>query len=140
MHEVSMQDELISPFPSEENEFYYFTMQGSIDSVNSESFSEEFENELRTGKQELRKAVSFVIHVQMANELSTEQRIRYTCWDLLGDVGGFNDGLIFIFQGVMGAYSALLFSIDYADGRYINDSPKKPQKSRSVASNNRKIN
>ena len=140
MHEVSMQDELISPFPSEENEFYYFTMQGSIDSVNSESFSEEFENELRTGKQELRKAVSFVIHVQMANELSTEQRIRYTCWDLLGDVGGFNDGLIFIFQGVMGAYSALLFSIDYADGRYINDSPKKPPKSKSVASNNRKIN
>ena len=51
--------------------------------------------------------MKFTLHVQMGNELSTEQRVRYTCWDLLGDVGGFNDGLTFIFEAIMGTYAAL---------------------------------
>ena len=77
--------------------------------------------------------MEFTLHVQMGNELSTEQRVRYTCWDLLGDVGGFNDGLIFIFEALMGAYAALSFSIAYSNGKYIDDRPKKSQKSKGKA-------
>ena len=41
--------------------------------------------------------------------LNIVQRSRYKIWDLLADVGGFNDGLYMIFQLFMSSYSALSF-------------------------------
>ena len=32
----------------------------------------------------------------LANDIVIEKRTRYSIWDLLGDVGGFNDGLILV--------------------------------------------
>ena len=39
----------------------------------------------------------FVLYAfTLANDIVIEKRTRYSVWDLLGDVGGFNDGLILV--------------------------------------------
>ena len=37
-----------------------------------------------------------VFNFVLAEDIVTEKRTRYSIWDLLGDVGGFNDGLILV--------------------------------------------
>ena len=41
------------------------------------------------------------------------KRTRYNFWNLLGDVGGFNDGLFLVCEIFMATYAALSFKIDY---------------------------
>ena len=48
-------------------------------------------------------------------------RQRYNIWDLLGDVGGFHDGLMIVFSLFMGSYSALAFKIDYLKSTQVDD-------------------
>ena len=48
--------------------------------------------------------------------LQVESRTRYNMWDLLGDVGGFNDGLLLICSLLMSSYAALAFKADYLNG------------------------
>ena len=38
----------------------------------------------------------------IAGELYIESRMRYNFWDLLGDVGGFHDGLVLVASLFMG--------------------------------------
>ena len=45
-----------------------------------------------------------------------EQRKRYNIWDLLGDVGGFNDGLFLLGSLLVSTYARLHFKKDYLDG------------------------
>ena len=47
------------------------------------------------------------------NEIVIEQRTRYTIWDLLGDVGGFNDGLIFVCKLLTSTYAAISFKTSF---------------------------
>ena len=42
-----------------------------------------------------------------------EKRTRYSIWDLLGDVGGFNDGLILVCKFLTAAYSAASFNTKF---------------------------
>ena len=50
-----------------------------------------------------------------------QNRTRYNFWDLLGDVGGFNDGLFLLCSLFMSSYSALAYKIDFLDGRIVED-------------------
>ena len=52
--------------------------------------------------------------------LQVESRIRYNVWDLLGDVGGFSDGLILVCSLYMSLYAAIAFKADYLNGQYID--------------------
>ena len=36
------------------------------------------------------------VRFKLSDDIVIEKRVRYSVWDLLGDVGGFNDGLIFV--------------------------------------------
>lgn len=38
--------------------------------------------------------------------------MRYNVWDLLGDVGGFNDGLVLLCSIFMSSYSAFAFKTE----------------------------
>ena len=51
-----------------------------------------------------------------------EKRTRYTIWDMLGDVGGFNDGLILVCQLLTSAYTAVSFKTQFLTSIYIDDS------------------
>ncbi len=44
-----------------------------------------------------------------------QARTRYNVWDLLGDVGGFNDGLFLLCSMLIGPLSSLAFLKDYID-------------------------
>ena len=43
--------------------------------------------------------------------LNIEQRTRYNVWALLGDVGGFREGIYLVLELFIGSYSALAFQV-----------------------------
>ena len=135
-----MQDELISPFPSENNQYQYLTLSGKPVLDVESTLAKQIEN----GIVQLTNILNFRIRVELGSEISIEQRVRYTCWDLLGDVGGFNDGLIFVCEALIGAYSGLQFSMAYSNGRLIdngsNQSGKDYQRKNDRASKRASVN
>ena len=74
LHNVELSDNIYSPFASSEK-LSYLTMEETIVSDNDRG-----------------REVSFAL----SNKIVIEKRIRYNVWDLLGDVGGFNDGLLLV--------------------------------------------
>ena len=50
-----------------------------------------------------------------------QSRARYTIWNLIGDVGGFNDGLFLVFYIFRSSYSAVNFKIDYLNKMIVAD-------------------
>ena len=56
--------------------------------------------------------MDFKIMLQLDTHIAIMQRVRYNVWDLLGDVGGFNDGLLLLCSIFMSTYSAFAFTID----------------------------
>ena len=52
----------------------------------------------------------FEIDIVLDKTISVSSRTRYSCWDLLGDVGGFNDGLILLCSFIVSPYVAYTFT------------------------------
>ena len=75
LHNLELTDDIFSPFKSSE-EISYLTLTET-----------DINEETGTGK---------VFRFALSNDIVTEKRTRYSIWDLLGDVGGFNDGLILV--------------------------------------------
>ena len=69
--------------------------------------------------------MNFEADFKLTGMLKVENRIRYTLWDLLSDVGGFNDGLYLICQLFMGSYSALAFKVNYLNNMFVNKAKDK---------------
>ena len=44
------------------------------------------------------------------------ERKRYNCWDALGDIGGFNDGLVLLLKLFMARYSSAMFDHSIVQG------------------------
>ena len=63
-------------------------------------------------------------------------RTRYNVWDLLADVGGFNDGLLLVAKILFSSYSAWLFKKDLLGEIRIDSDSKESEKSKSVAFQN----
>lgn len=91
-------DELINPFPSDANEFLFISAENyaSFDSV--------------IGKN---KDFRFQIRAFLSGELYVENRAVYNFWNLLGDVGGFHDGLVLVASLFMGFISQMSFEKNY---------------------------
>jgi len=53
--------------------------------------------------------LSFEIKIELDLDLTIMKRTRYNIWDLLADVGGFNDGLHLLVSFVFGGYSFFAF-------------------------------
>lgn len=60
------------------------------------------------------------IRAYLSGDLHVQTRERYTFWDLLGDVGGFNDGLFLLAQFFMATYASFSFNVDYLDGKVVD--------------------
>ena len=63
-----------------------------------------------------------VIRLLLSDDTVIEKRTRYNIWDLLGDVGGFNDGLILVCQLFTGVYSAVSFKTSFLASSYFDSS------------------
>ena len=66
------------------------------------------------------KSLKFEIIFGLNGWLKIASRTRYNYWNLLGDVGGFHDGLILMSSLFMTAYASLAFQKDYLNG-YITE-------------------
>ena len=75
LHNLELTDDIFNPFKTPEEISYLTLTETSV----SEGIVK--------GK---------VFNFVLAEDIVTEKRTRYSIWDLLGDVGGFNDGLILV--------------------------------------------
>lgn len=64
-----------------------------------------------------------------------ESRVRYNFWNLLGDVGGFNDGLFLLCELFVLPISAMAFANDYTKSRFID--PPSSQRTRAFQDSDR---
>ena len=92
LHKLELSDAIFSPFKSSENRSYLSL---------KEKHKEEYLNGERT------------IDFSLSNNIVIEKRTRYTIWDLLGDVGGFNDGLTLVCQLLTSVYTAVSFKTQF---------------------------
>ena len=65
--------------------------------------------------------------LDLGSRLYIERLIRYSIWDLLADVGGFNDGIILVCKVFMSGYSAIAFKTEFFN-RSSYDTGKDPRK------------
>ena len=49
------------------------------------------------------------VEVLLSNDMLIMERKRYNYWDALGDIGGFNDGLVLLLRIFMARYSSMMF-------------------------------
>ena len=56
----------------------------------------------------------------LSDSIVIENRTRFSIWDLLGDVGGFNDGLVLVCQLITSAYTAASFRTKYLASSYFD--------------------
>ena len=57
----------------------------------------------------------FSMSISLAKSMKIMERSRYTFWDVLGDIGGFHDGLILFLYFIMAPFSAKAFLNKFAD-------------------------
>ena len=62
-----------------------------------------------------------MINYLLGNEIVIEKRARYNIWDLLRDVGGFNDGLMLVCQLLTGTYAAASFTTSFIGQQSFSD-------------------
>ena len=53
--------------------------------------------------------IDFMIALKLGHNLKIIERTRYNVWDLLGDVGGFNDGLHLVGYFLISSYASFSF-------------------------------
>ena len=101
LHEASFSDELIDPFGQSQNTQHYI----------SSSFRESTSTDLASYDKKISKHALFILDlkVRLDGYLQIESRVRYSYWDLLADVGGFNDGCLLLCSIFMSFYSSLVF-------------------------------
>ena len=61
------------------------------------------------------------LEFQLDGMLQIESRSLYTYWDLLVDVGGFNDGCFLLCSILMSFYSSIAFRNDFLKGTHYED-------------------
>jgi hypothetical protein len=117
-------DNLLNPFDSDDNVSFFLTLP-TIDTEYNDSLIN------RPGDRQIQSAFGFKVSINLGPDLIISKRTRYSYWDLLGDVGGFHDGLFIVTSLFMGAYSQLAFKINFLDGSHIDSS--------SLSSNEKKV-
>ena len=56
------------------------------------------------------------VEVLLSNNMQVLERSRYNYWDALGDIGGFNDGLVLLLKLFMTRYSSMMFEHSIVQG------------------------
>ena len=86
-------------------------------SMNTDAIVEYTEEEKKSKKGDGDFSVfNLEVTLSLNGWLKVEQRTRYNMWDLLGDVGGFHDGLFLLGSMFVTTYSNFSFKKDYFDG------------------------
>ena len=104
-HEATFDDELIDPIQRDDQTYGFLSTSNDLIKIEIVALDED-----NTGLFE------FNIKLKLNGMKRVESRVRYNYWDLLGDVGGFNDGLYLIGSLMLSTYARAAFQQDYLDG------------------------
>ena len=110
-----MRDELYNPFDSVTEDMLYADVEQLNQSVIQQKINEE-STIVTTDRTPSELDLS--VELLLSNDMLVMERKRYNLWDLLGDIGGFNDGLILVLQIFMSKYSALMFEHSIVQGSH----------------------
>ena len=55
------------------------------------------------------RVFDFELVVHLGKNIEIIERTRYNFWDILGDVGGFNDGLYLVFELIFSSFATFSF-------------------------------
>ena len=107
-----MQNELWNPFPSGAGQFFFLdTLEGGIEEKTKHEdikrWNEAFPEESFTYKN--MTILDFTFALKLGSNIKIITRTRYNVWDLLGDVGGFNDGLHLVGYFLISTYASFSF-------------------------------
>ena len=108
LNEAHFDDDLLNPLAHNADSFSFFSTSNSDFTVSDGKLHDCSDCQFK-----------FSINVFMSGWTKIQQRTRYNCWDLLGDVGGFNDGLFLIGSLLMSMFSSFAYKKDYLDGTVI---------------------
>jgi hypothetical protein len=77
-------------------------------------------------KEENNLDISYNIKIELSLNgfFKIESRVRYNIWDLLGDVGGFNDGLFLLCSIFIAPLSSMAFTNDFLNDQTIDATKK----------------
>ena len=67
------------------------------------------------------RTLDFSFLFELDTDMDVTNRTRYNFWDLLADVGGFNDGLFLIASLIFSSYSAFAYRNDLVGNLYLAD-------------------
>ena len=70
--------------------------------------------------------------LKLSDNIVIEKRTRYSVWDLLGDVGGFNDGLILLCQLLTSFYTAISFKTKFLAATFFDSDSDANDRSNSA--------
>ena len=78
------------------------------------------------------KVIKWDIEMHRNGFTRIQERTKYGVWDLLGDVGGFHDGMFLVVGILLGPYAAIATRLDFTHKKTIdNSSSKRGQQFRS---------
>ena len=61
------------------------------------------------------------LRLELNGYLKVSNRVRYNMWDLLGDIGGFYDGLVIVASILFSRYASFAFHTDLFNGSPFDD-------------------
>ena len=106
-HYVDLDDAVLDPFPRDEDFFNY------LGAAN-------LKTRRAATTPDASNVLNFEVEMYLDGNCAVMSRTRYTYWELLGDVGGFNDGLMLICTFFMATYSALSYNINVLNGTVVD--------------------
>ena len=110
VHEVHLDDDIWNPLAHKTSDTRYMSLGDPKYTVESGNEDEEDDTRL----------ITLEFDIKLSNDLKIEERRRYQFWDLIGDVGGFNDGIYALAGLLFNFYSALAFKADLLRDNYVD--------------------
>lgn len=103
-HQVQLSDDIFDPFGLDTQEFPFLTP------VKSDQFVYKEHNHNYS-------KIDWSIELHLNGYTRVQERTKYGVWDLLGDVGGFHDGMFLVAAIIIGPYQALAAKLDFTSGK-----------------------
>ena len=116
LHKCEFNDELLDPFSATSAHFEYIT---PVHSNEFKTSSQLIDLKDEDASVTLTRADA-AVELYLSGYALVNQRVRYSFWELLGDVGGFHDGLFLVVAIVYAPFSAFAFTLDFVRGSAVD--------------------
>ena len=121
LNKMDLEDAIFNPFSQDSHSEYYMSTDINLDQDELPLMPEKFFEDIEKGKIEsYNDMMGFETRFALTGYMNVQIRTRYTIWNLISDVGGFNDGIFLCFAILMGRYSSAAFDVSYINSTYVD--------------------